>query len=462
MLLARRRKNRTSITVTIDRLDKKGVSGVDAEGRRWSMRGAPVGATVSAWPKGRGKAIFIEVTELPTDAVEAPCPVFGTCGGCQLQQMPLGAQRTAKQALVSALVGDTDGLTIHPIVGAAEGYGYRNKVELSFSRRRFVPEASKDDPDEVREGHFLGFHPRGWFSRITPVDRCLLATDDMNAVISQVAAEGLGPAWDNRDHTGSWRHLTVRQGEDGVLAGLVTSSETDPEVVRAVGARLGALPGVAGVLWIVNDRLAEVAEGELAEVLYGEPTLTMQAGRHRLKLPHNGFFQVNSGVTGLLLDTIAAALQPPESADGLLLDLYCGVGAIGLHLADRFAEVIGIELNPASIASAQDNAARLGVESTWHAGPVEQILPTLPLDRQRWIVVDPPRVGLHPDAARFLATQDAEALVYVACNPASLGRDRAILEEGGWKMTELWSVDLFPQTPHVEAVARFVPRTGAP
>ncbi|MFT4978349.1 MAG: 23S rRNA (uracil1939-C5)-methyltransferase [Myxococcota bacterium] len=90
------------------------------------------------------------------------------------------------------------------------------------------------------------------------------------------------------------------------------------------------------------------------------------------------------------------------------------------------------------------------------------MLPTLPLDRQRWIVVDPPRVGLHPDAARFLATQDAEALVYVACNPASLGRDRAILEEGGWKMTELWSVDLFPQTPHVEAVARFVPRTGAP
>lgn len=459
--MARRKKNRSPLNLTLDRLDKKGVSGVTESGARWIVKGAPVGATVRAWPGRKGKATLLDVTELPDDAIAPHCPAFGTCGGCQLQQMPLARQRAEKQALVSRVVGDTEGVSVHPIVGTDAAYGYRNKVELSWGRQRYVPEAQKDDPDVIREGDFLGFHPRGWFSRIVPITGCPLATDDMNAVISAVAEEALGPAWDNRAHAGVWRHLVVRQGLRGVVAVLVTSTAAPPEQVRAVGSKLGALPGVSGVLWVTTDRLSDVAEGDLAEVLYGEPWLELPAGRHALRLPHDGFFQVNTDATALLLDTIAAALQPPASGGGLLLDLYCGVGAIGLHLADRFAEVIGIELNPASIVCARENAARLGVESTWHAGKVEAILPTLPRDRRRWIVVDPPRVGLHPDAARFLADQEAEALVYVACNPGSLGRDRAILESGRWRMTGLWSVDLFPQTPHVEAVARFEPRPGA-
>lgn len=457
--MARRRKNRSPLTLLLDRLDNKGVSGLSATGARWVVRGAPVGATVRAWPGRKGKATLLEVVSLPDDAIEAPCPSFGTCGGCQLQQMPLSRQREEKHAHVLRAIGDIESITVHPIAGTDEAYGYRNKVELSYGRHCFVPEAQKDDPTVVREGDFLGFHPRGWFSRITPIDRCLLATEEMNAVIALVSQAQLGPAWDNKTHTGVWRHLVVRQGSNGVLVGVVTSSAASPDEVRALGQSLGALPSVSGVVWVVTDRLSEVAEGEMAAVLHGEPWLEMPLGDLQLRLPHDGFFQVNTPAMPVLMETIVAALQPPQSG-GMLLDLYCGVGAIGLHLASHFAAVVGVELNPASIVCARENAARLGVNSTWHAGKVEDILPTLPRDQSRWIIVDPPRSGLHPNAARFLAEQQAEVLVYVACNPGSLGRDRAILEAGRWVMTDVWSVDLFPQTPHVEAVARFVPRTG--
>ena len=118
--------------------------------------------------------------------------------------------------------------------------------------------------------------------------------------------------------------------------------------------------------------------------------------------------------------------------------------------------MVGVELIPEAIEVARANAELAGIESEWHAGKVEEVLPTLELDAPRHLVVDPPRAGLHPKAARFVASLEAEVLVYVACSPSSLARDRLTLEDGGWRLDGLWTVDLFPQTLHVEAVARFV------
>jgi tRNA/tmRNA/rRNA uracil-C5-methylase (TrmA/RlmC/RlmD family) len=174
----------------------------------------------------------------------------------------------------------------------------------------------------------------------------------------------------------------------------------------------------------------------------------------RLRLPHQAFFQVNTAGARILFETIREALGPSSGAT--LLDLYCGVGAIGLVLGRAYERVLGVELVEPAIEVARENAALNGVVSEWYAGTVESVLPKLELSGAKHVVVDPPRAGLHPKAAQFLATLDAEVLVYVACSPASLGRDKLVLEEGGWSMERLWTVDLFPQTPHVEAVARFV------
>lgn len=457
-----RRGRKEPRAIHLDRLEAEGLGGVDAAGRRLTVRWGAVGAELLVQPgrKGEGRRIS-ELAPAP-DAVRPACPIFGTCGGCQLQQMPLARQREGKAELVSRLVG----LPSRPAVGAPAAYGYRNKLELSFGRRRFVPDEARAAAEgEPPEEDLLGFHPPGWFGKIVPVDACALASPAMNAALDVIVRARPGPAWDSRSRAGRWRHVILREGADGVLVTLVTTSETPEGEVAALAAALAAEAPVAGVLWVVNDGVAEVATGALRAVLHGSPILRLRLGGVELSLPHDAFFQVNLQGAELLLQTVGDALFGPGGAGegGTLLDLYCGVGALGLGLAPRLpgGRVIGVELHAPGIEIARENARRAGVDGEWHAGAVEDVLPALAWREPTWVVVDPPRAGLHPRAARFLAGLRAEALVYVACNPASLGRDRAVLEEGGWRLEDLHTVDLFPQTRHVEAVGRFV-RARAP
>ena len=336
------------------------------------------------------------------------------------------------------------------IRGAEPGYGYRNKLELSFGVRRYLPEADKDaDP----LGDWMGFHPPGWFSKIVPIEQCPLASDGINRVVRELSASVPGPAWNNHDHTGHWRHVVIREGE-GVVVNLVTHPDAEAEAVRSVGDRIAAIEGVEGVVWTVTDRLSDVAQGETRAVLHGEPTVTIAVNDVRMTLPHEAFFQVNTAGAEVLFDTITEALG--DATGATLLDLYCGVGAIGLVLGRRFDRVIGVELLASAIEVARQNALANGIDGEWYAGPVEEVLPKLKIDGPRTIIVDPPRSGLHPKASATLSNMTGQALVYVACSPSSLARDREIIEAGGWRLEKLWTVDLFPQTPHVEAVARFV------
>lgn len=438
------RRPKASRLVRLDRLEPKGLGGEDDKGRRYELRAGAVGSTVEVRPGRGGKAEVLSVVQPAPDQIPAPCPLYGVCGGCQLQTMPLHRQREEKAALVERLVG----FPVSGVEGEPEAYGYRNKVELSFRSRRFLAE-----PVEEAEGCHLGFHPPGWHSRVVEVPACALGTPAMNRVLERVHALAPSPAWDARAGRAGWRHLVLRQGDEGVLVTLFTSSEIDPAEVERVAAGLRTLPELSGLLWRVTDSLADVAEGEPRAVLHGQARLSITVADLAMRLPPDAFFQVNTAGAGRLFARIGELLgQGP----GTLLDLYCGVGVIGLVLAGAGQRVIGVELLESAIDVARENAARLGLPGEWHAGPVEEVLSRLELTGPLRVVVDPPRAGLHPKAAAFLATLQAEVLIYVACNPASLGRDRVALEAGGWRLDTLWVVDLFPQTRHIEAVARFV------
>ena len=440
----RYRKPKEPVTVRIDRLDPKRPSGLDAQGRRFEVRNAPLDAVVEAQPGRRGEARLLRILENAADATAPPCPVFGVCGGCQLQSTSLERQRRHKQALVERLVG----FASHPIEGTATAYGYRNKLELAFSSHAFHPE--QEVPPSTGPAH-LGLHPPGWYAKVVPITGCPLASARMNAVIAVVAGLGLGPGWDARAHTGHFRHLVIREGI-GLVVTLVTTSSADPSEVARAGRAIAAVDGVSGVLHVVHDGVSDVATGQLRAVLAGSLDLEVEVAGVPLSLPHDGFFQVNTPGAALLYARIGEAL----GAGGTLLDLYCGNGVIGIVLARAFERVLGVDVHEPSIARARANAERNGVDGAWYAGAVEEILPTIAVDRPLKVVVDPPRAGLHPNAVVHLAGLSADTLVYVACNPASLGRDRPVLEAGGWRLTDLWSVDLFPQTPHVEAIARFL------
>ena len=167
--------------MAVTHLEPKGAAGQDALGKSWRVRGAPLGAVVLARPGRKQTARLVDlVTPAPTQSLPA-CPVYGMCGGCQLQETPLGVQWTAKQSMVERLVGHRS----EPIRGADNGYGYRNKLELSFGTRRYLPESQKDaDPN----GDWVGFHPPGWFSKIVPLSECPIASDGINRVVAAIAA----------------------------------------------------------------------------------------------------------------------------------------------------------------------------------------------------------------------------------------------------------------------------------
>jgi tRNA/tmRNA/rRNA uracil-C5-methylase (TrmA/RlmC/RlmD family) len=279
-----------------------------------------------------------------------------------------------------------------------------------------------------------------------------------------VQSHQLGPAWNNKDFEGLFRHLILREGsahaiEKGhILVSLVTSTATTKDDIKSVAADLWSMDCVRGVLWVVTDRLNEVALGELREVLYGTNDLYIEMSQKSYVIPHDGFFQVNIKGAEILVATLQEDMKGIENRKQLV-DLYCGSGSLGIALGDAFDDVIGIELHEGAIQVAQKNAIRNQVLGRWFAGKVEDVVvdrEKIHIDDQAVLLVDPPRVGLHPKASSFLSKQNGSVLYYVACNPKSLARDRDILESGHWKMTDLWTIDLFPQTPHVESIAKFV------
>lgn len=448
-------------------LDERGLGiGLTPSGEAARVRAAPPGARVAVVPfrrkPGEVHARRMHLIRPPPDAVTPRCDAFGVCGGCTLQELHLDAQRAAKHAAVLAATGGAP--RVHAPRGAPDAYGYRNKVELSFGPVRFVAEGAFQKGVTPLDGRFLGLHAPGRFDRIVDRARCDLTSPHATAVLTAARAVALAPdappPYHPVRHDGVLRHLVLREGfATGELLVVLhtTSGVTDAFLDRFAAACLATpLDGarVVGVVHRVHDGVADVAGGPIARV-DGEGALHERLLGRTFRISPDSFFQTSTAGAEVLYRTIGEAL----GGGGTLYDLYCGAGSIGICLADRFDGIVGVEVMPEAVRDARDNAARNRVDGVWHAGAMEDALAVLPGPQRagpRHLVVDPPRAGLHPRVAGALATVDADTLVYVACRPASLGRDRVVLEAGGWRATDLWTVDLFPQTGHVEAVMRFV------
>ncbi|HJN74718.1 MAG TPA: 23S rRNA (uracil(1939)-C(5))-methyltransferase RlmD [Myxococcota bacterium] len=448
--MSRRRRRIEPFDLKITELEPNSCGRGEHEGQPVLVRGAPPGAVVHVRPFKKKRGTIhgrrVRLVEPPPDHVEPRCAVFGLCGGCALQELSLTAQRAAKERMVRRILAPLEGVEVHPVIGAPAAYGYRNKVELSFGVRRYLSEEDHAAGEPI-EGSFLGFHAPGRFDRVVDAERCELVPEGLNDIIHalRVMLESSElPPWDARAHTGFWKHAVLRETTLGERLVAIYTNEGDalPDLMTL---RLDAT-----LSWYVNAGVADAAIGELRSVISGDGTITEQLGEVRYQLSATSFFQTNTPAAARLYDVIAEA----AGSGPRLWDLYCGTGAIGLYLAPRFDEVVGVELDPGAVEDARANAARNGRTVEYHCGRVEDVLPRLRGDDI--VVVDPPRAGLHPKAAKWLAAAPVSSLVYIACKPGSLARDRELLEAGGWVMVALWIVDLFPQTGHVEAVARFL------
>jgi 23S rRNA (uracil1939-C5)-methyltransferase len=415
---------------------------------RGGLPGDRVLARVTKMKRGFAEATAQAVLEPSSERVDAPCPYFGVCGGCRFQDLAYEAQVAAKERQVrDALerIGRIDDPPLEPIVPAASQYGYRNKLEYSFT-------AGEDGGVE------LGFHKAGRWDEVIGIDACLLTTDVGNAVRNAVRdwarEERLDP-YDQTSGKGYLRHLVVREGRNTgqALVLLVTSPGERFEAGYFVDV-LRRFPEVRSIHWAINDSPGQHTNLP-TKLLWGEEAIEEELLGLRFRLRPSAFLQTNTEMAEQLYRLAGeyAALSGREN----VFDLYCGTGTIGLSLARNAAAVWGVEISEEAVACAIENAELNGIENArFFAGNVGQSVEELveQAGRPDVVVVDPPRAGLAGKSLRRTGRLGAARIVYVSCNPTTLASDAQVLrDEFGYELVRCRPVDMFPHTPHVESVS---------
>ena len=373
---------------------------------RGGVPGDDVRARVTKVKRGFAEGVVTDVVRPSSARVAAPCPHFGVCGGCRFQDLAYEVQVTEKERQVrDALVriGRFDDPPLDPIVPAASQYGYRNKLEYSFT--------------STPEGVDLGFHRAGRWDEVIGIDVCLLTTDIGNAIRLAVREwareEGLQP-YDQEAGTGYLRHLVVREGRNTgqALVLLVTAPGERFETGYLVDV-LRRFPEVRSIHWAINDTPAEQTNLP-TKLLWGEQAIEEEILGLRFRVRPSAFLQTNTEMAERLYELAReyAALTGTEN----VYDLYCGTGTIGLSLAARAASVWGLEISEEAVACAIENAELNGVgNASFFAGNVGQTVEELREEAGEpdVVIVDPPRAGLAGKALRRTGALGASRIVYV-------------------------------------------------
>jgi 23S rRNA (uracil1939-C5)-methyltransferase len=414
---------------------------------RGGLPGDRVRARVTKVKRGYAEAGAQAVLEPSADRVEAPCRHFGVCGGCRFQDLAYEAQLAAKEQQVRDALGRIGRIAeppVEPIVPAASLYGYRNKLEYSFTTGE--------------KGIELGFHRLGRWDEVIGIEECLLTTELGNAIrlaVRDWAREEKLEPYDQATGQGYLRHLVVREGRNTgqALVVLVTAPGEHFETGYLVDV-LRRFPQVRGIHWAVNDTPAERTNLP-STLLWGEEAIEEELLGLRFRVGPTAFLQTNTEMAERLYD-LARTMAGLTGVENVF-DLYCGTGTIGLALARDARSVWGVEISEEAVVCAVENAERNGIQNArLFAGNVGQTLEQLVAEAGQpdVVVVDPPRAGLAGKALRRTGALGAARIVYVSCNPTTLASDVKVLrEEFGYELVRCRPVDMFPHTPHVESVA---------
>lgn len=383
------------------------------------------------------------------EATEPRCrhaPPLGECGGCTFQAIAYPDQVRVKHATLRSL---WEALLPAPqleqigFVASPDPFEYRTRMDYVASKGRF------------------GLRRGGKFNYIVDLHECHLIPPRgfaaARALYERAITLGL-PDYNLRSHEGFLRYVVVRRSPQGSLLLALVTAAPDAEgqyaaaLDAAAEAVLAAFPDVVGVCWLVNDSLTDISFGRL-ERHWGQDQLAMAVGERTLQIGPNTFFQNNVHLLLPLLDDVKAMVAGVSSTT--VADLYGGVGTIALHLADAAGRVVCVEAVEESARLAHDNIAANGVANVEavHAD-VLAFLRAQPAGAFDVIVADPPRVGLGPEVCGEVLRLGAQRLVYVSCNPLTQLEDARLLLEG-YRLVRLSGYDMFPQTPHLEALAVF-------
>ena len=415
------------------------------------------------WAEGFAKK-FHSYSE---NRVQPFCSHFGVCGGCQWQMLPYAQQLLYKQQQV------VDNLTriakiplpvIPAILGAKQTEGYRNKVEYTFATEIYMSfeafrkmKASGEEP--VNSPGDGGFHARGFFEKIVPIDTCYLQeepTNLMRKAVVQFALDNKMPFYNIKQHQGWLRNMFVRNSTKGEwMINLILGYEDETKRKALLDLLIKQFPQITTLLYTINTKRNDSMQDLEPQVYYGNGYITEKLEKFEFKISPKSFFQTNSKQAEVLYQVTRdfAELTGKET----VYDLYCGTGSIGIFCSDQAKKIIGVEFVEEAIEDAKLNAELNGLTSTaFFAGDVIKVCDDAFFElhgKPDVIITDPPRAGMHEKLVQKLLEMEAPTIVYVSCNPATQARDLALLH-AKYTVTKIQPVDMFPHTLHIENVVQ--------
>ena len=395
------------------------------------------------------------------DRLQPLCEHFGVCGGCRWQPLPYPMQLEAKRQQVYdqlVRIGHLEVPEILPIIGSEKTEYYRNKLEFSFSSKRWILEGG--DPERLSPALKcgLGFHVGKFFDKVLDINHCCLQKEPSNAIrlfLRKYAVEHNLPFYDIRENHGLMRTLFIRTTEEGQVMVIVCFAEDSPAVKPLMDALKKEFPQITSLWYIINSKLNDSISDQKCILYSGDDAIYETMENLKFRIRPKSFFQTNTP-QALRLYSVArdfAGLTGNE----VVYDLYTGTGTIAQFVSSKAARVIGIEYVKDAIADARVNAAANGIGNCeFFAGDMKDVLTdsfVAEHGRPDVMIVDPPRAGMHPDVVKVILNASPRRIVYVSCNPASQARDIALMS-GKYRITAVQPVDMFPHTQHVENVCR--------
>lgn len=399
---------------------------------------------------------------------DAECKYFGVCGGCKQQDLGYNDQIRYKTEQISETfrhIGLLDDFQMEPIVESEKKYFYRNKMEFSFSDKRWISKEEFNSGEEIIDRNFgLGLHIPRIFDKVLNLDECFLQSEQSNKILKftqNFFKEKKIEAFSPKLHTGFLRNLVIKQAHftNDLMVNLVTSAENDDLLQEYSDKIIKEIPEITTVINNINTKLSQVAYGDYEKVYYGHGIMYDFIGNYKFQISANSFFQVNTRQAVNLYQT---ALDYAElSGNEIVYDLYSGAGTIAIFISSFAKSVYTFESADSSIADAGRNIQLNNIKNvnTFNADLNKSFLPIVHSSRipsPDVIIVDPPRSGMNPKTIQDILALAPKKVVYVSCNPATQARDIKLLAEGGYKLVKIRPVDMFPQTYHIENVALLV------
>lgn len=472
--MGRRRKRRQSLpkvekTEILD-IGSEGVAIAKHEGVVIFVKNAIPGDIVDISVTKKKKNYFegkaVKFHERSKKAITPFCAHFGICGGCRWQNLPYKEQLFYKEKQVKdnfERIAKVPLPAISSILPSQKTTYYRNKMEFSFSNKRWL--TKEDDDGKEKNMNALGLHVPGFFEKIVDINHCYLQEEPSNRIrlsVRDFAIKNHFDFFDPVKQTGFLRNLIIRNTSTGELMVIIISHYQDEEKLTLLLDHIWQqFPGITSLNYVINDKKNDSLHGLTAENYKGTPFITEVMDDMHFRIAPLSFYQTNSWQAHELYK-LARSLANIKSTE-VVYDLYTGAGTIANYVARDAKKVIGIEYVETAIEDAKENAMINNIDNTvFYAGDMAKVLTGEFIEKNGnpdVVITDPPRAGMHPDVVGQLLKAGASRIVYVSCNPATQSRDVALLSEK-YHAEAIQPVDMFPHTQHVENVVLLNKKTS--